>query len=106
MPGPVVHLGATVICMHGGTATPSAPFARVMVSGQPVVTQACPYVVAGCGLTGTTVPPCVSGQWVVAAPRVFAGGTPVVLQGSSQAVCAPTGTGLNVLVAQTRVIAT
>jgi hypothetical protein len=106
MPGPIVHVGSTVICMHGGTATPTAPFPRVLVSGQPIITQTSPYVVAGCGLTGTTVPPCVSGQFVVAATRVFAGGAPVVTQGSSQAVCAPTGTGLNVLVAQSRVIAT
>jgi hypothetical protein len=106
MPGPIVHVGSTVICMHGGTATPTAPFARVLVGAQPVVTQACPYVVAGCGLTGTGAPPCVTAQWVVAATRVFAGGTPVIVQGTSQAFCAPTGTGLNVLAAQTRVIAT
>ena len=25
MPGPLLHLGATVLCAHGGQATPSAP---------------------------------------------------------------------------------
>ena len=29
MPGPVLHLGATVLCSHGGQATPAAPFPRV-----------------------------------------------------------------------------
>jgi len=106
MPGPIVHVGATVICAHAGQAQPTAPFPRVQVMGQPVVTQATPYAVAGCGLTGTGPPPCATAQWVVAATRVFAGGTPVVVQGTSQAVCVPTGTPLNVLVAQTRVIAT
>ena len=33
MPGPIVHLGAVVICSHGGPATPTAPFPRVLVSG-------------------------------------------------------------------------
>jgi hypothetical protein len=105
MPGPVVHVGATVFCMHAGTAQPTAPFPRVLVSGQPVVTQACPYVVAGCTLASVPSPPCVTAQWVLAALRVKAGGVPVVVVGS-QAVCAPTGTGLNVVVVQPRVIAT
>ena len=40
MPGPILHLGATVTCSHGGQAQPTAPNPRVLVSGQPVVTQA------------------------------------------------------------------
>lgn len=91
--------------MHAGPAQPLAPFPRVMVSGQPVVTQASPYAVTGCALTGTTVPPCVTAQWVTAALRVLAGGVPVLTQ-SSQAVCVPTGTGLLPLVVQPRVSAT
>lgn len=105
MPGPIVHVGSTVLCVHGGTAQPTAPFPRVQVGGQPVVTQACPYVVAGCTLASVPSPPCVTAQWVLAALRVKAGGAPVVVVGS-QAVCAPTGTGLNVVAAQPRVIAT
>ena len=105
MPGPIVHLGATVICMHGGNAVPTAPFPRVLVSGQPVATQAPPYAIAGCALTGTPNPPCVTAQWVMAALRVKAGGVPVVIVGS-QAVCIPTGTGLNILVTQPRVSTT
>jgi hypothetical protein len=102
MPGFLVHLGATVVCFHGGQAQPAAPFPRVQVSGQPVVTQASPYAVAGCALAGTSSPPCASAQFVVAALRVRAGGASVLLQ-DSQAVCAPTGTGLNIVVTQPRV---
>ncbi|HEU0011862.1 MAG TPA: hypothetical protein VFT34_18755 [Verrucomicrobiae bacterium] len=105
MPGPIVHVGATVLCMHAGTALPVAPFPRVLVSGQPIVTQACAYTVAGCSLASTSSPPCVTAQWVLAALRVQAGGVPVVVVGS-QAACVPTGTGLMVVVAQPRVIAT
>lgn len=104
MPGPILHLGATVTCSHGGMATPTAPFPRVLVSGQPVVTQPGPWVVAGCGF----VPPpgngpCVTASYVAAAARVFAGGAPVVLM-DSISVCAPTGTPLIPVQAQTRVI--
>ncbi len=104
MPGPILHLGATVTCSHGGQALPTTPFARVLVSGQPVVTQASPYTVAGCGF----VPPggngpCVTATFVTAAVRVLAGGVPVVLQ-DSISTCVPTATPLIPVQAQTRVI--
>lgn len=105
MPAPVLHLGATVTCMHAGMATSLAPFPRVMVSGQPVVTLSTPYAVAGCALTGSPNPPCATAQWVTGAVRVLAGGVPVLLQ-TSQAVCVPTGTGLLPVAVQPRVLAT
>jgi hypothetical protein len=105
MPAPILHLGATVLCTHAGQATPMTPFARVTVSGQPVVTLASPYAVAACGLTGTTVPPCVTGQFVSGATRVLAGGMPVATM-IGQSTCVPTGTPMQPLVAQTRVVAT
>ena len=105
MPAPILHLGATVLCAHAGQATPLAPFPRVTLSGQPLVTIASPYAVAGCALTGTPTPPCVTGQWLLGATRVLAGGVPVAtLAGSS--VCIPTGTPMLALMAQTRVLAT
>jgi hypothetical protein len=105
MPAPILHLGATVLCSHAGQATPLAPFARVLLSGQPAVTISCPYGVAGCALTGTPNPPCVTGQWLVGAARALAGGVPVAtLAGSS--TCIPTGTPMLPVAAQTRVLAT
>ena len=88
MPAPILHLGATVLCMHAGQAQPVAPFPRVLVSGQPIATQATPYVVAGCALTGTTAPPGVTAQWVKGAFRVVAGGVPPVTQMSPPAPAA------------------
>jgi hypothetical protein len=105
MPAPILHLGATVLCTHAGQATPLAPFARVLLSGQPAVTLATPYAVAGCALTGTPTPPCVTAQWIMGAVRVLAGGAPVVTM-MSQSVAVPTGTPLLPVVAQTRVLAT
>jgi uncharacterized Zn-binding protein involved in type VI secretion len=103
MPGFLLHMGATVLCMHGGQAMPTAPNPRVRVGGQPVVTQSAPYTVAGCPFNVSGAPvPCVTAQFVTAATRVRAGGLPVLLQ-DSQAVCAPNGTGVNILVTQVRV---
>jgi hypothetical protein len=105
MPTPILHLGATVLCSHAGQATPLAPFPRVTVSAQPVVTMASPYAIAACALSSTPTPPCVTGQFVVGAVRVMAGGTPVVTMASSS-TCVPTGTPMLPVVAQTRVLAT
>lgn len=105
MPGPVVHLGATVLCAHAGQATPVNPFPRVLVSGQPVVTLATQYVIAGCALTGSSTPPCLTGQWVVGAGRVLAGGVPLAVQAGSS-ITTPTGTPMMPVAVQPRVVAT
>jgi len=89
--------------MHAGQAQPVASNPRVKVGGQPIVTQTSTYTIAGCPFvppSGTG--PCVTAQWVAAAVRVRAGGVPVLLQ-DSQAVCVPTGTGLNIVATQPRV---
>lgn len=105
MPGPLLHLGATILCTHGGQAQPTTPFPRVLVSGQPVVTLPTQYVIAGCPFPPNSGGPCVTGQWVTGALRVLAGGAPVLLQ-TSQSVCVPTGTPMMPTVVQTRVIGT
>ena len=105
MPAPILHLGATVLCSHAGQAMPMAPFARVLVSAQPVVTLTSPYAIAGCALSGTSTPPCLTGQFVSGAARVVAGGVPVATL-MSQSTCVPTGTPMPPLMAQTRVLAT
>jgi hypothetical protein len=103
MPGYLLHVGATVICSHGGQAMPTAPNPRVRVSSQPVVTQPTMYTVAGCPfVSGTNPLPCVTASWVTAAVRVKAGGVPVLMQ-DSQAITVPNGVPLNVLVTQLRV---
>ena len=105
MPGLVVHYGATVNCMHGGLAQPLVLSPRVLVSGQMVVTMETPYDVISCGLASTSTPPCLTAQWITGATRVFANGSPVIIQ-TSQALCAPTGQGLKIVTTQTRVTAT
>ena len=107
MPGPIVHLGATVMCTHAGQATPSASFPRVMVNGQPVITQVTPYVIAGCTLPPPIAAngPCVTGQWLTGSVRVLAGAMPLVLM-DGLSICAPTGTPMLPMVVQPRVIAT
>ena len=104
MPGPLLHLGATVQCVHAGQAQPTSPNPRVLVSGQPIVMQPAPYVIAGCPFNVSGAPvPCVTASWITAAARVLSNGMPVLLM-DSQAICAPNGTPLLIIQAQTRVI--
>lgn len=103
MPGFLVHVGAQVLCSHGGQAQPTVPNPRVLVSGQPTVLITGPYVVAGCALPPppTANGPCVTAQWLVGSTRVTSNGQPLVVQ-SSQAICAPSGTPLLIVATQTR----
>jgi hypothetical protein len=103
MPGFLLHVGATVLCSHGGQAVPTAPNPRVLVNGMPTVAISAPYAVAGCAF----VPPggngpCVTAQFITSATRVTSNGQPLLLM-DSQAIAAPTGTPLVVVVTQTRV---
>ena len=104
MPGFLLHLGATVLCSHGGQAQPTVVNPRVLVNGQPTVTLAAPYVVAGCAMppppSGNG--PCVTAQFVTSALRCTSNGQPLLLL-DSQAICAPTGTPLMIVATQTRV---
>ncbi|MET0463433.1 MAG: hypothetical protein ABW007_09765 [Chitinophagaceae bacterium] len=104
MPGPLLHLGATVLCAHAGQAQPTSPNTRVLVSGQPIVLQPAPYTIAGCpfNVSGSPVP-CVTAQWITAATRILSNGMPVLLM-DSQSICAPNGTPLMIVATQTRVI--
>lgn len=104
MPGFLLHVGATVLCSHGGQAQPTAPNPRVLVGGQPVVTLATTYVVAGCALPPPTAAngPCVTGQFLTGSIRVMASGQPVLLN-TSPSICAPTGTPLLPTATQVRV---
>jgi len=105
MPGFLLHVGATVLCAHGGQAQPTASNPRVMLSGQPSVLLTAPWTIAGCPLVPPPLPPCVTAQWIVGTVRVTSTGQPLVVQ-SGQAICVPTGTPLMPVVQQTRVTGT
>jgi hypothetical protein len=107
MPGFLLHLGATVLCSHGGQAQPTVPNPRVTVMDQPTVTIACPYVVAGCAMPPPPAAnrPCITAHFITPAVRVTSNGQPLLLL-TSRAICAPTGTPLLITVTQTRVTGT
>jgi len=105
MPGTLLHLGATVMCMHAGQAVPVTTNPRVLVMGQPVATLASMYTVMGCTMPPPAAGgngPCVTAQFVTSSLRLLAAGVPLLLL-DSQSVCVPTGTPLLITLTQTRV---
>jgi hypothetical protein len=103
MPGPLLQLGATVVCLHSGQGVPNAPDPRVTLSGQPAVTIASPYTIVGCPFPPIFGGPCATGVFLTPATRVLIDGSPALLL-SSQGICAPTGVPLIAMSAQPRVI--
>lgn len=110
MPGPLYHVGAQGMCMHGGQASTISGNTRVLVSGQPVAVLSDTTTIAACPFTVPSKPqPCVTVRWLVPAARVLVNGQPALLQ-TSTGLClsaeqipqgAPT-----ITVNQSRVIAT
>jgi hypothetical protein len=90
----LLHQGATVICTHGGQATPAGASVRVTLSGQPATTLSHSYTIAGCPFaTPEPAPkPCATVQWTTPANRVFIEGTPALLSSSQGITIGPMGT--------------
>ena len=101
--GWIVDAAAVLSCPHGGSATPLAPAARVLVRGHPVVTAASPYLVTSCRPADAAAP-CTSGRWVGGAARVLVGGVPVAVD-SGVSLSEPSGLPLRVVAVQHRVAA-
>lgn len=85
MPGPIVHVGASINCTHAAPVTITSTNTRVLVSGMPVATLADMFLVVGCPFTvpGPKPQPCVKVQWIAPATRVLVNGQPVILQVSA-----------------------
>jgi hypothetical protein len=83
MPGFILHVGASMICPHGGQISAISSNTRVSVSDQQVVTDADTFPIAGCVFSLPVGPhPCVIVKWIVSATRVFINGQPVLLSDS------------------------
>ncbi|HEX2254002.1 MAG TPA: hypothetical protein VHQ65_12100 [Thermoanaerobaculia bacterium] len=80
MAAPVLQLGCTVQCPHGGMATPVNSNTRVRLGGAFALLAADPWLVAGCPLNVAGAPhPCLTVEWSGAAQKVTVDGQPVLL---------------------------
>ncbi|MDQ7263120.1 hypothetical protein NM680_15095 [Paracoccus sp. PS-1] len=83
----LLHMGATILCPHGGQAQPGSSSTRVQLGGQPAVTVAHMMTIAGCSFSTPDGPkPCTQVQWTTPATRVTIEGSPALLS-SSGGIC-------------------
>ncbi len=102
MGAPIVTSQTPVNCGHAGTATHVPTQLRVRVGGSPVALASDQHIVAGCPLSGSGPPPCLTLLWSVPAMRVMVSGQPVLIQTS---IPIATGPGI-VMPGQMKVMAT
>ena len=96
--GFILDQSSQVTCPHtSGVATPNQSDTRVTLSGQPLVTVAHSYTIAGCPQNT----PCSTATWVTGSQRVTASGAPVALDDGTSLVV-PAGS-LKPLMFQNRV---
>jgi hypothetical protein len=83
MPGFLYHVGVVAMCPHAGQISAVPSSVRVRTAGQPVVTSADTFPIAGCVFNISGSPhPCMTVRWLAPASRVRVGGQPVILQTS------------------------
>ena len=88
MPGAtLVHVGAQLMCPHGGQVTGVASSPRVTAGKMPVLTASDTFTVAACPFQipvppGTKPQPCVTVKWIVPSLRVKVGGKPALVRSS------------------------
>lgn len=104
MAGTLVQQGASVLCTHGGRATPTAPNPRVRLGGAAAVSLTPPWTVAGCPFPPNSGGPCVTAMWTAGTVRVTSMRQPLVVR-SGSATCTPTAVPLQVAATQVRVTA-
>lgn len=83
MPAPVLQVGCTIQCPHGGMVTAVATNTRTKTDGAFALLSSDTFTVAGCPfVVGTKPQPCVTVQWTGEARSFQVDGTPVLLQTS------------------------
>ena len=81
---PILQLGCTIRCPHGGMASVVNTNTRLKAGGNYALLSTDTYTIAGCPFTlpGPKPQPCVTIQWQAEATRVKVAGRPVLLQTS------------------------
>lgn len=82
MADPMINVGGTIQCAHGGRGTTVPAGARVRFEGQAALTAADPCVVTGCPVASAPPGPCVRVQWIAPVARVRVEGKPALTRGS------------------------
>ncbi|HET9060622.1 MAG TPA: hypothetical protein VFN61_11930 [Acidimicrobiales bacterium] len=85
--GVLLNAQASLMCPHGGTVTVVPAQTAALAGGEPVLTSADAFIVAGCPFNISGTPsPCVSVQWASTCTAGTASGLPA-LSTESMGLC-------------------
>ncbi len=87
MPGNILTISSTVLCMHGGSAILTTSNSKMMVDNVPALLETDVHSVAGCPFqipigTGTKPSPCIRIEWSGGSTQLQVNGVGVLLQSS------------------------
>jgi hypothetical protein len=87
MPGFILNISSTVLCMHGGSAILTTSNTKVNAENQPALLESDVHSVAGCPFQipfgpGMKPSPCIRIQWSAGSTQVQVNGVGVLVQSS------------------------
>ena len=96
MPGNILNISSTVMCMHGGSAILTTSNSKVMADNVPALLESDIHSVAGCPFqipigTGTKPSPCIRIEWSGGSTQLQVNGVGVLLQSSIGKCYSPEG---------------
>lgn len=96
MPGNILNVSATVLCMHGGSAILTTSNSKLMVDNLPALLESDVHSVAGCPFqipigTGTKPSPCIRIEWSGGSTQVQVNGVGALVQSSIGKCYSPEG---------------
>lgn len=96
MPGNILTISSTVLCMHGGSAILTTANSKVMADNVPALLESDVHAVAGCPFqipvgVGTKPSPCIRIEWSGGSAQVQVNGVGVLLQSSIGKCFSPEG---------------
>ncbi|HEY0546176.1 MAG TPA: hypothetical protein VGC91_12420 [Pyrinomonadaceae bacterium] len=103
MPGPVLTIASTILCMHGGSVILFTSNAKLMVDGVPALVESDVHPVAGCPFTiGPKYSPCVRVEWTGGAQATVNGAKVLVMSSIGKCISAEGATQGIAIIANTQ----
>jgi len=96
MPGNVLTIASTVLCMHGGSAILTTANTQLLVDGAPALLESDIHMVAGCPFQIPAGPamkpsPCIRIEWSAGSVQLKVKGVGVLVQSSIGKCFSPEG---------------
>jgi len=96
MPGNILTISSTVLCMHGGSAILTTANTKVKVDNAPALLETDVHSVAGCPFqipigAGTKPSPCIRIQWSGGSTQMQVNGAGVLVRSSIGQCFSPEG---------------